>query len=72
MLLQYGVAGLQAAGGEVQLTGQALVLDTLVSSKLSTPRGQTILLHSSDNITLSSDHTRHLPSTIYLGILVQE
>lgn len=70
VLLQYGVAGLQAVSSGVQFTGPTLVLDTLVSSKLFTAMGQSLLVHSCDNITLSSDYTRHLPSTIYLGISV--
>lgn len=65
---QDGIGNMKITPSGIQLNGEAMVLDTLITSHISAKDGQPLIFDSSQNITLNArdDHGRTV-NKIFLG-----
>jgi hypothetical protein len=65
---QDGIGNMKITPSGIQLNGEAMVLDTLITSQISAKHGQPLVFDSSQNITLNArDAQGRIANKIFLG-----
>lgn len=67
---QDGIGNMKITPSGIQLNGEAMVLDTLITSHISAKQGQPLVFDSSQNITMNArDAQGRIANKIFLGKL---
>lgn len=68
LVLQDGIGNMKITPNGIQLNGEAMVLDSLMTSQITSKRGQPLTFDSSQNVTLTARDTQgRMANRIFLG-----
>ena len=67
---QDGIGNMKITPSGIQLNGEAMILDSLLTSQINSRRGRSLVMDSSQNITLTArDSQGRLANQIFLGTI---
>lgn len=67
-ITQDGIGNMKITPGGIQLNGDAMMLDSLMTSSISSKKGQPLIFESSQNVTLTArDSQGRVANRIFLG-----
>jgi len=67
-ITQDGIGNMKITPGGIQLNGDAMMLDSLMTSSISSKKGQPLTFESSQNVTLTArDSQGRVANRIFLG-----